>query len=74
MASGTMPADEMPVMREPYDIMRNGLPGAKAAVTHLGKHPVQLIQDNVRAPSAIGAQVRPTRGSRPAPCLSLIHI
>mmetsp|Transcript_7516 Transcript_7516/g.30454 ORF Transcript_7516/g.30454 Transcript_7516/m.30454 type:complete len:203 (-) Transcript_7516:683-1291(-) len=47
MASGTMmPADEMPVMREPYDIMRNGLPGAKAAVTHLGKHPVQLIQDN----------------------------
>lgn len=70
MASGTMmPADEMPVMREPYDIMRNGLPGAKAAVTHLGKHPVQLIQDNVRAPSAIGAQVRPARGSRPAPCL-----
>ena len=58
MASGTMPADEMPVMREPYDIMRNGLPGAKAAVTHLGKHPVQLIQDNVRAPSAIGAQGR----------------
>ena len=46
MASGTMPADEMPVMREPYDVMRNGLQGAKSAVTHLGKHPVQLIQDN----------------------------
>ena len=69
MASAGMASDEMPVMREPYDVMRNGLQGAKSAVTHLGKHPVQLIQDNVRAPSAIGAQVRPTRGSRPAPCL-----
>jgi hypothetical protein len=40
-------------MREPYDVMRNGLQGAKSAVTHLGKHPVQLIQDNVRPSPAI---------------------
>ena len=47
-ASAGMASDEMPLMREPYDVMRNGLQGAKSAVTHLGKHPVQLIQDNVR--------------------------
>ena len=53
MASAGMASDEMPVMREPYDVMRNGLQGAKSAVTHLGKHPVQLIQDNVRPSPAI---------------------
>ena len=53
MASAGMASDEMPVMREPYDVMRNGLQGAKSAVTHLGKHPVQLIQDNVRHSPAI---------------------
>ena len=65
MASAGMASDEMPVMREPYDVMRNGLQGAKSAVTHLGKHPVQLIQDNVRPSPAID------RRSQPGPCFTL---
>lgn len=65
MASAGMASDEMPVMREPYDVMRNGLQGAKSAVTHLGKHPVQLIQDNVRPSPAID------RRSQPEPCFTL---
>ena len=65
MASAGMASDEMPVMREPYDVMRNGLQGAKSAVTHLGKHPVQLIQDNVRHSPAID------RRSQPGPCFTL---
>ena len=39
----------MPFMRMPHDTMRNGLPGAKADVSHLGKHPVELIQNQVSA-------------------------
>ena len=39
---------ELPFMRMPHDTMRNGLPGAKADVAHLGKHPVELIQEQVR--------------------------
>ena len=39
---------ELPFMRMPHDTMRNGLPGAKADVSHLGKHPVELIQEQVR--------------------------
>ena len=35
-------------MRVPHDTMRDGLPGAKAGVTHLGKHPVEVIQEQVR--------------------------
>lgn len=65
MASAGMASDEMPVMREPYDVMRNGLQGAKSAVTHLGKHPVQLIQDNVRPSPAND------RRSQPEPCFTL---
>ena len=38
----------MPFTRVPHDAMRDGLPGAKAGVTHLGKHPVQIIQEQVR--------------------------
>ena len=30
---------QLPFMRVPHDTMREGLPGAKAGVTHLGKHP-----------------------------------
>ena len=36
---------QLPFMRVPHDTMREGLPGAKAGVTHLGKHPVQIIQE-----------------------------
>ena len=36
---------EMPAVRVPHDTMRRGLPGAKADVAHLGKHPVELIQE-----------------------------
>ena len=50
---------ELPFMRMPHDTMRNGLPGAKADVAHLGKHPVELIQEQVRE--------RSTRPPRP-PC------
>ena len=39
---------QMPFTRVPHDAMRDGLPGAKAGVTHLGKHPVQIIQEQVR--------------------------
>jgi|AntAceMinimDraft_12_1070368.scaffolds.fasta_scaffold79172_1 hypothetical protein len=38
----------MPFMRMPHDTMRLGLPGAKADISHLGKHPVELIQEQVR--------------------------
>lgn len=44
---GSTAGGEMPFMRMPHDTMRNGLPGAKADVTHLGKHPVELIQEQV---------------------------
>ena len=69
MASAGMASDEMPVMREPYDVMRNGLQGAKSAVTHLGKHPVQLIQDNVRPSPAIDRD-SPV-DLKPEPCFTL---
>ena len=45
--------DHLPFMRVPHDTMREGLPGAKAGVTHLGKHPVQIIQEQGPAASAL---------------------
>jgi proteasome maturation protein len=44
---------QLPFMRVPHDTMREGLPGAKAGVTHLGKHPVQIIQEQGPAASAL---------------------
>ena len=50
----TMSMDgQLPFMRVPHDTMREGLPGAKAGVTHLGKHPVQIIQEQGPAASAL---------------------
>lgn len=43
-----MAEGQLPFMRVPHDTMREGLPGAKAGVTHLGKHPVEVIQEQVR--------------------------
>ena len=43
----------LPFMRVPHDTMREGLPGAKAGVSHLGKHPVQLIQEQGPGTSAV---------------------
>jgi len=43
-----MAEGQLTFMRVPHDTMRDGLPGAKAGVTHLGKHPVEVIQEQVR--------------------------
>ena len=44
---------QLPFMRVPHDTMREGLPGSKAGVSHLGKHPVQLIQEQGPSASAV---------------------
>ena len=65
----------MPFTRVPHDAMRDGLPGAKAGVTHLGKHPVQIIQEQVRpsrspdarrAPPTLREEPTLTQRTRPA--------
>jgi proteasome maturation protein len=44
---------QLPFMRVPHDTMREGLPASKAGVSHLGKHPVQLIQEQGPSASAV---------------------
>jgi hypothetical protein len=37
--------------------MRDGLPGAKAEISHLSRHPVEIIQEQARPPGQISRVV-----------------